>query len=148
MMKKRKYGNGGMAALFDSLMFLAVVSIVSIVLLSSASPRPEVPDGKGAEELDAVHEVLLRCTVPVSQGKNASLMESAVQSGVLTPDVERMISSTLDELLPLMSWRWTFDSSLGTNVLGGEVPAGKDVYASKVTVADGDFTFTLQAWRQ
>lgn len=147
MMKRRKLDNGGMAALFDSLLFLAVVAIVSIVLLSSASSRPEVPDGKESEELDAVHEVLLRCTVPVSQGKNASLMEAAVQSSVLMPEMERMISSTLDEMLPLMSWRWTFDSPQGTNVLGDEVPAGKDVYASKVTVADGVFAFTLQAWR-
>lgn len=137
----------GMAALFDSLIFLAVVAMVSITLLSTASLDPAAPENNGAKELDAVHEALLRCTVPVSQGKNASLMEAAMRSGTITVEMQQMVSSTLDELLPVMMWRWTFISPLGTGSMGDEVPAGQDIYASAVTVADGSYIFTLQAWR-
>lgn len=133
----------GMAALFDSLIFLSVVATVSIVLLSSLAPQVDVPTGRS--NVDDVHAVLLRCTVPVSQGKNATLLEAIASSDELTADMERLASSTLSDLMPLMSWRWSFRSTQLTFVLGSDVPGGCDVYASSIGVSDG--VLILQAWQ-
>lgn len=133
----------GMAALFDSLIFLSVVATVSIVLLSSFAPQADVPIGHS--NVDDVHAVLLRCTVPVSQGKNPTMLEAIASSNELTADMEHLASSTLSDLMPLMSWRWSFRSTQLTFVMGSDVPNGCDVYASTIGVSDG--VLILQAWQ-
>jgi len=136
----------GVAALFDSMVFLAVVALVSVVLLTSSIPRAELPDGKGSE-LDAVHETLLRCTVR-SDGNPLPLLEAVVQGGQLTEPIKQQITVTLEGLLPGKGWRWTISSSAGADHLGGDVPTGEDVFASveKVPLPSGEVTFMLEAW--
>jgi hypothetical protein len=59
--------------------------------------------------------------------------------------MEEMASSTLNELMPLTSWRWSYRSPQLSFVMGGDLPDGCDVHASTVDVGGG--VLILQGWR-
>lgn len=138
----------GVAALFDSLLFLAVVATVSVVLLTAASPRDGPPPASTSAELDAVHEVVLRCTVPVASERCLPLLEAVVQGGTVPASAQRMVGEMLDELLPAMNWRWTASTPAEVTAIGPVPPSGEDIHASVVRVPapGGETVFTLQAW--
>lgn len=140
---RRALGKKGVAALFDSLIFLSVVATVSIALLSSFVPH-DVPTERS--NVDDVHAVLLRCTLPVSEGKNVTMLEAVASSDRLTPKMEQLASSTLSELMPTTSWRWSLRSTQLSFVMGEELPVGCDIHASTIAVGDG--ALILQAWKE
>jgi len=138
----------GVAALLDALIFLAVVAVVSTALLAAASPRALPPPAEASSELDAVHEALLRCTVPASPGKALPLLEAVVQGSEVSPPAKDVIERILGELLPTMDWRWAVSMPSGADAIGRSIPAGVDIFASVVRVPapGGEVVFTLQAW--
>lgn len=140
---RRPSGKKGMAALFDSLLFLSVVATVSIVLLASFSPIDDMPAGRS--DVEDIHAVLLRCTVATSYGKNATMLEAIASSDRLTPEMESLASTTLSNLMPMASWQWSYRSTQLSFALGNNVPDGCGIYASTMIVSDG--VLILQAWQ-
>jgi hypothetical protein len=138
----------GVAALFDSLLFLAVVATVSVVLLVAASPRDGPPSAEVSAELDAAHEALLRCTVPVAPGRSLPLLEAVVQGGEVPAAAEGTVVKVLGELLPAKAWRWTASTPSAVTAIGPHPPQGVDIHASVVRVPapGGEIVLTLQAW--
>jgi hypothetical protein len=143
MIKERR----GLAAVFDAMIFLAIVSVVAVTLLSTISPPPA---GNGVEvDVEAVHNVLLRSTVTTGPGNNLTVQEAAVTSSCID-DNRNCIQQRMAFLLPGRSWRWTVDHDGAHMVLGTPVvPEGVDVHCSIVRfdLPDGELSCRLDVWR-
>ena len=134
----------GMAALFDALMFLSVMSVVSVTILVAFSPGQEVV-GSAQSYVQKCHGVLLGTTLRSWSGSSTRLM--SVSDAIATllylkkPLPER-IHNEVDTLLLgmfqpqyMVTWRCSMgDCSyrFGADFIND---AGRDVFVSSMTIS-------------
>lgn len=141
----------GVAAMFDALMFLAVASVVSVVLLGAFSGASGPQDKVVQEKVEAAHLVLLRSTLPSGSGNNITVMEMAAAEviGTRSGSSIDMASEALPLLLPGMGFLWEVGCGESSMMASSSVPpGGSDIYCSLID-ADmpwGKVTFRLKAW--
>lgn len=144
-----RWGNEGMAGIFDAFVFLAIASLVSVSLLAAfTAPSPE--EGEEQRRVEDSLTVLLRMTVTGADGNVRALQETLLMSGGAGERVEEKISMTLEMLLPGWEWRWSVHRS-GTELAAVSsssiVPEGT-VYCSIVrgTLHGELVEHRLEAW--
>jgi len=148
MMKRRR--SSALAAIFDAMLFLAVVTVAAAVLLSGMQPgaRQDDPD---LRRLERAHAVLLASTLPDGKGANVTVMELAAESirGSNATAALEFASGSLPVLLPGMQHRWSVRWDGRAASTGPEPPGGTPVYCVTASVAMpwGEVSFALTAWR-
>jgi hypothetical protein len=143
-------GKRGIAGLFDALLFLAIVSVVSAALLSAFSHQAAGPLGREQDRVEAAHTVLLRSTVVDGAGNSLSVEELFKIEAVEQGEYDVRLGGMLEHLLSGMRWCWTVQHDDHTFTIGSADLPGMDepLFCSKVSapLEGGEVTFRLEAW--
>ena len=142
--------SGGIAGLFDALLFLAIASVVSVALLSAFSHQAAGPLGREQDRVEAAHTVLLRSTVVDGAGNSLSVEELFKIEAVEEGEYGIRLGGMLEHLLSGMGWCWTVRHDDHTFTIGSSDLPGIDqpLFCSKVSapMEGGEVTFRLEAW--
>lgn len=137
---------GGLAGLFDALIFLAIASLVSVSLLSALS-APSSHQEAGSGRVDAAHSVLLRSTVSDARG-NPLTIEEVFKLRASGDAYASNISMVLGLLLQGLEWRWTVETPSRPYAFGQETVADGPILCSVIRAPfdGGEVVFRLEAW--
>jgi hypothetical protein len=138
----------GLTALFDALVFLAVIAVVFTTLLTFYGDHASMDGGAEDDDVVVVHQVLLRTTVVDPIG-NPCPLEGLFSMGYI--DASRYsdtVRSILDLIAPGHGWRWTICRSDGEWSFGDDRPEGGDVHCSIVRAPyhGSELEFRLEIW--
>ncbi len=133
----------GMAVLFDALMFLTVMTLVSVSMLTLLG-HDQDDDGR-QRYVDYVHATILASTIPFQDGPPctlADLLESYLRlgDGLLEEMIEDAVRPLLEGYFgPGIQFQWSMESGEVHSSFGSEMyrdAGGGDVHVSQVRWQD------------
>lgn len=138
----------GLTALFDALVFLTIIAVVSTTLLSFYGDYAIRDRDAKDDDVEVVHQVLLRTTVVDPMGNPCAMEDLFTMEDIDTPSYSDAVRSILDLLAPGHGWRWTICRPDGEWSFGDDRPNGGDVHCSIVRAPyhGSDLEFRLDIW--
>jgi hypothetical protein len=149
----------GIAAIIDSLVFICIVSVITVLILS---PQSNEGPGEPWDQSSIVHSVLIHSTIPMvdtnDEGANytevqvSELLLQALGSGNrslvnrLSDHLEQISESLIE---PPYHYRWVITGANDEIALGeSALPDSCDIKASSLESKRGDIVFTsvLYLW--
>jgi hypothetical protein len=138
----------GLTALFDALVFLTIIAVVSTTLLSFYGDHVIKDRDTEDNDVEVVHQVLLRTTVVDPTGNPCSLEDLFTMDDIDASFYSDTVRSILDLLAPGHGWRWTICRSDREWSIGDNRPDGGEVHCSIVSAPYhwSELEFRLEIW--